>query len=149
MNTATTANVTQVLNKQVANWTLLFTKLHNYHWYVKGNLFFTLHAKFEELYNEAAANIDELAERLLSIGGKPAATLKECLGLSSLKEASGAESAAQMVETLVEDFGILLGELKEGMAAAQETGDEATSDMLLSIHGALEKHRWMLRSFLS
>lgn len=46
-----------VLNKQIANWNVLFVKLHNYQWYVKGDQFFTLHAKFEELYNEAENGI--------------------------------------------------------------------------------------------
>jgi starvation-inducible DNA-binding protein len=68
-----------ILNKQIANWSVLYTKLHNYHWYVKGGQFFTLHVKFEEFYNEAGLHVDELAERLLAIGGKPAATLKEYL----------------------------------------------------------------------
>ncbi|WP_374718123.1 Dps family protein, partial [Neobacillus sp.] len=54
-----------VLNKQIANWAVLYLKLHNYHWFVKGDQFFTLHAKFEEFYNEAADHLDELAERLL------------------------------------------------------------------------------------
>lgn len=58
-----------LVNKQIANWTVLYTKLHNYHWYVTGPDFFTLHAKFEELYNEAALHIDELAERLLALEG--------------------------------------------------------------------------------
>ena len=53
--------VIEVLNKQVAEWTVLFTKLHNYHWYVKGPNFFSLHEKFEELYNEASVYIDDIA----------------------------------------------------------------------------------------
>ncbi|MDV2888516.1 ferritin-like domain-containing protein, partial [Alkalihalophilus pseudofirmus] len=51
-----------VLNKQIANWSVLYMKLHNYHWYVKGEQFFTLHVKFEEFYNEAGLHVDELAE---------------------------------------------------------------------------------------
>lgn len=62
--------VIEVLNKQVADWSVLFTKLHNFHWYVKGPQFFTLHEKFEELYTESATHIDEIAERILAIGGK-------------------------------------------------------------------------------
>lgn len=148
MVTATAASVHTVLNKQVANWSLLFVKLHNFHWFVKGNQFFTLHVKFEELYNEAAAHIDELAERLLAIGGKPAGTMQACLEQSSLKEASGAETATKMVEAVIEDFSILISELKEGMNVCAEENDETTSDMLLAIHTAIEKHRWMLQSFL-
>ncbi|KAA0549003.1 DNA starvation/stationary phase protection protein [Bacillus sp. BGMRC 2118] len=136
------------VNKQVANWSVLYVKLHNYHWYVKGSQFFTLHAKFEEFYNEAAVHIDELAERLLAIGGQPVATMREILEQSSVQEANGHESAEEMVQTIIQDFQILIGELKEGMSLAEEVGDETTGDMLLAIHQSLEKHVWMLSSFL-
>lgn len=140
--------LTEVLNKQIANWTVLYVKLHNYHWYVKGQQFFTLHAKFEELYTEAALHIDELAERLLALGGKPVATMKGCLEAASVREAEGNETAEQMVQTTADDFGIIIRELKEGMAIAQEQNDETTADLLLAIHTSLEKHVWMLNSFL-
>ncbi|MET1031322.1 Dps family protein [Domibacillus tundrae] len=136
------------VNKQVSNWTVLYTKLHNYHWYVKGPQFFTLHTKFEELYTEASVHIDELAERLLALNGKPIATLKESLEKSSIKEAEGKESAEEMVQSIVDDFTTLTGELKEAMDLADEVGDETTGDMLLAIHQSLEKHVWMLKSFL-
>ena len=137
-----------ILNKQIANWSVLYTKLHNYHWYVKGGQFFTLHVKFEEFYNEAGLHVDELAERLLAIGGKPAATLKEYLEISSIKEATGNETAEEMVESIINDFSIIIGELKEGMSFAGEKNDETTGDMLLAIHSGLEKHVWMLTAFL-
>ncbi|GED59324.1 Dps family protein [Brevibacillus formosus] len=136
------------LNKQVANWTVLYTKLHNFHWNVKGPHFFTLHAKFEELYNEAAANLDSLAERVLSIGGKPVATLAACLNTASITEAQGSETAEEMVETIARDFSILVDELKLAMETADQADDEATADMLLGIRSSLEKHIWMLKSFL-
>lgn len=58
------------LNKQVATWIVLYTKIHNFHWYVKRPQFFTLHAKFEELFNEVTLHMDEIAERLLTLGGR-------------------------------------------------------------------------------
>ncbi|WML25185.1 Dps family protein [Neobacillus sp. OS1-33] len=137
-----------ILNKQIANWSVLYTKLHNYHWYVKGGQFFTLHVKFEEFYNEAGLHVDELAERLLAIGGKPAATMKEYLEISSIKEATGNETADEMVESVINDFSIIIGELKEGMSYAADKSDETTGDMLLAIHSGLEKHVWMLTAFL-
>jgi len=137
-----------VLNKQIANWSVLYMKLHNYHWYVKGGQFFTLHTKFEEFYNEAGLHVDELAERLLAIGGNPVATMKECLEISSIQEAEGNESADEMVQSVINDFSIIIGELKEGMSLAGELNDETTGDMLLAIHSGLEKHVWMLTAFL-
>lgn len=140
--------IAHILNNQVSNWSVLFTKLHNYHWYVKGPQFFTLHEKFEELYNEASGYIDELAERLLALKGKPLATMKEHLETATVKEAENELSAESMVEDIVHDFTILIDELKEGMEAAENLGDQTTADMLLAIHQSLEKHNWMLRSFL-
>ncbi|WP_078552427.1 Dps family protein [Bacillus alkalicellulosilyticus] len=140
--------VSTILNKQIANWSVLFIKLHNYHWFVKGPQFFTLHAKFEELYTEAALHIDELAERLLALKGAPVATMKEFLETASVQEANSNESADDMVSNIVKDFNILIDELKEGMESADSLGDETTADMLLAIHQSLEKHNWMLRSFL-
>lgn len=140
--------LTLAVNQQIANWSVLYIKLHNYHWYVTGSEFFTLHAKFEELYNEAALHIDELAERLLALGDKPVATMSGCLELSSIKEAEGGETASEMVATVVGDFSVLIAELKKGMELAAGTNDETTGDLLLSIHSSLEKHVWMLNSFL-
>lgn len=137
-----------VVNKQVADWTVLYVKLHNYHWYVKGKDFFTLHEKFEELYSETATYIDDLAERMLALNGKPVATMKECLEISSIQEAEGNESAEQMVKNLYDDFSNIAEELKQGMEPAGEVGDETTGDMLLAIHQSIEKHNWMLKAFL-
>lgn len=143
-----TTNIYTALNKQVANWTVLYTKLHNYHWNVKGPHFFTLHQKFEELYNEAADHIDTLAERVLSIGGQPVATLAAVLQTASISESDGNETAEQMVKNVVYDFAVLVDELKDAMDTAEQAGDEATADMLLSIRSGLEKHIWMLKAFL-
>ncbi|MDF2680923.1 MAG: starvation/stationary phase protection protein [Brevibacillus sp.] len=148
MKTTFEVNISTILNKQVANWTVLYTKLHNFHWNVKGPHFFTLHQKFEELYTEASGHIDTLAERVLSIGGKPIATLAACLQTASISEANGNETAEQMVSSVIRDFTLLVDELKDARKAADQANDEATSDMLLSIQSGLEKHIWMLKSFL-
>lgn len=138
----------QSVNQQIANWTVLYTKLHNYHWFVKGPHFFALHDKFEELYTEASLHIDELAERLLALGGEPVATLKESLEMATVGEAEGKETAEQMVQSVVDDFTTIIAELKAAMDLAGEVDDETTGDMLLAIHQGLEKHAWMLKSFL-
>lgn len=143
-----TQSLVDLVNKQVANWTVLFTKLHNFHWYVKGHQFFVLHDKFEELYNEAAIHIDELAERLLALEGKPVGTLKESLELASIKEAKGNEKADGMVQAVVDDFTVMIKELREGIELSAKTGDDTTGDMLLAVHQSLEKHNWMLGAFL-
>ncbi|QAY67106.1 Dps family protein [Paenibacillus protaetiae] len=142
-----TTRIHEILNRQIASWSVLYVKLHNYHWYVKGTQFFTLHEKFQQLYEEAALHVDELAERLLALRGKPLASMKAYMETSAIREAAGDENATQMVDTLIGDFSILIEELKAGMEAAQNAGDETTADMLLAIHTTLEKHVWMLNAF--
>jgi starvation-inducible DNA-binding protein len=142
------AALNKELNKQVATWSVMYTKLHNFHWYVKGPQFFTLHAKFEELYNEATLHMDEIAERLLTLGGKPVATLKEHLELSDVKEATGKESTDQMVNSVVKDFDTIMKSLKKGMDEAAKDEDDMTEDLLNAVYQSIEKHQWMLNAFL-
>ncbi|WP_239615686.1 Dps family protein [Cohnella mopanensis] len=144
---ANTLTISAVLNQQIANWNVLHMKLHNYHWYVKGPQFFTLHAKFEELYTEAATHIDVLAERLLAVGGHPVATHADSLRLATVKEATGEETPEQMVTALAEDFSLLVGELRQGIKIADSCDDEDTADLLLGIKTGLEKQVWMLNAF--
>lgn len=143
-----TENLDKQLNELVSTWSVLYTKLHNYHWYVSGPSFFTLHVKFEELYNEVTLNLDDLAERILSKGGKPVATLKEHLELSLIKEASGKEDATKMVEKLVVDFKTIMKALDNGMTLAADAGDDRTEDLLNAQFQSLEKHTWMLNAYL-
>ena len=136
------------LNDLVATWSVMYTKLHNYHWYVNGPSFFTLHVKFEELYNEVTLNLDEIAERILTKGGKPVATLKEHLELSLIEEASGKEETEEMVSKLIEDFKTIMEALNKAMETASEEGDDRTEDLLNAQFQSLEKHTWMLNAYL-
>lgn len=150
MDTSSISKTTvDVLNKQIADWNILFVKLHNYHWYVKGQNFFTLHTKFEEFYNEASLHIDELAERVLIIGGKPLATMREYLDTSSLKEANKNITSDEMVQDITKDYNYLIEELKDGMEIAECENDSVTHDLLLAIREQLAKHVWMLTAYLN
>ncbi|MDQ0871835.1 starvation-inducible DNA-binding protein [Paenibacillus sp. V4I3] len=140
--------ITEILDKQVANFSILYMKLHNYHWYVKGENFFTLHIKFEELYTEAALHLDVIAERMLSLRTIPTATLQEHLAIASIKEAKNEETAEQMVKQLVSDFTRICSELTEGIELAEEQKDQPTADLLIGIRSSLEKHSWMLDAYL-
>ncbi|KIJ85879.1 Dps family protein [Staphylococcus saprophyticus] len=140
--------VIKVLNQQVANWTVAFTKLHNFHWYVKGPNFFSLHTKFEELYDEASQYIDDLAERILAAGGNPVATLKESLDLSIIKEADKGYKAEEMVEELSQDFDNVSKQLEEAIEVASNADDDVTEDMFIGMQTNIDKHNWMLKSYL-
>ncbi|OAB43217.1 Dps family protein [Paenibacillus glacialis] len=148
--TSTTQNTTleQVLNQQVANLNVLYVKLHNYHWYVRGEKFFTLHEKFEEIYNDITLKMDEVAERLLTLKGSPVATMKEFLDITTIQEADGKEDASKMVQNLIEDLATVAEELEEGIDLAENAHDHVTGDILITIKGDFEKHMWMLRSLL-
>lgn len=134
----------KVLNKQVANLSVFFTKLHHYHWYVEGPQFYQLHEKFEALYDEMNELYDAFAERLLMIGGKPLSNMKAYLETTSLKEASGKEDAMDMVKHILDDIKLIHAELKEVLEISQSLGDEVTADLVIGTMSSFEKHIWML-----
>lgn len=137
------------LNVFVANQTVLYTKLHNLHWYVTGPQFFVLHAKFEELYDETTEVLDEVAERILALGGKPVASLKEVLKLATVKELEDKDICGK------DAAAILLADLKAGLADAKElielagnANDPATEDLFIGYSANYEKTIWMLTALL-
>ncbi|EWG09506.1 Dps family protein [Cytobacillus firmus] len=138
----------EALNIQIANWSVLYTKLHRYHWFVKGPLFFTLHEKFEELYNEAAEVVDEAAERLLAIGGSPAASLKEFLSITTLEESNGEKKAEDMVAALASDYKLIKEQLISLAQLAEEQEDQVTGDFAIGLMEKLDTHIWMLQAYL-
>ena len=141
-------DVVKELNQQVANWTVAYTKLHNFHWYVKGPNFFSLHEKFEELYNEASQYVDDLAERILAIGGNPVGTLKESLEISIVDEAGKNYSAEQMVEAFSNDLTHISEQLVKSIKVAGEAGDDVSEDMFIGMKNSVDKHNWMFKSYL-
>lgn len=133
------------LNEHLADWNVLYTKLHHYHWYVTGPHFLALHAKFEELYDFAAETLDEVAERILAIGGEPISTLKQYLDHTMLTEATGRETEdTEMLEAIIGDFRKLSASLKGSAKLADDSGDAVTSDMLNGHNEKLQKQIWML-----
>ncbi len=136
----------QKLNRQVANFGVLYIKLHNYHWFVKGMSFYQLHQLFESLYDEATENLDVIAERILMLDGKPFASLKDFLANASIQEATGNETVMEMINQVIYDYITIDAELSEIVNAAQEAHDEVTVDILLGIQGAIQKHLWMLKA---
>ena len=141
-------DVVKELNQQVGNWTVAYTKLHNFHWYVKGPNFFSLHEKFEELYNEASQYVDDLAERILAIGGNPVGTLKESLEISIVDEAGKNYSAEQMVEAFSNDLTHISEQLVKSIEVAGEAGDDVSEDMFIGMKNSVDKHNWMFKSYL-
>lgn len=135
------------LNQQVANYGVLFVKLHNYHWYIKGPDFLTLHVKLEELYTWVSEQYDVVAERLLMNNGAPSATLKEYLEQTTLEEAKSGLSAGEMVESVISDFQQIRKEMLDAIEHL-ETQDVTVEDDLLAQAKEIEKQIWMLRATL-
>lgn len=137
------------LNDLLANYHIHYQKLRGCHWNVKGAHFFTLHVKFEELYTNAHLNIDELAERILTIGKSPYSTFTDYIKVSKLKEINTiGMNDKDMVLAIMDDFSMLIEMEREIMNLASKAGDEGTSDLINKFMQFKEKNNWMLRSFV-
>jgi len=133
-----------LLDLHVANFSVLFTKLHHYHWFVEGPQFHALHEKFEELYDEVNELYDSFAERLVMIGGRPSSSLKGYLAIASLQEAGAEKTAKEMILAIVNDLKLLVIDLKELIKVAQDAEDEVTADLAIGTLAGFEKTIWML-----
>ena len=132
----------------LANSQVFYMKLRNYHWNVKGDKFFELHVKFEELYTEWAQHIDDIAERMLTRGERPPSSLHETLALAELKEDLGSPDGTQMVRNLADDLTTLSKSMVKLAETYEEENDRGTADLLDDIRNAQEKTVSMLRSWL-
>lgn len=136
------------LNDLLANYHIHYQKLRGCHWNVKGGHFFTLHVKFEELYTNAQQTIDDLAERILTLGKPPHSTFSDYIKVSALKEIDFAGMKdTDMVLAIMDDFSNLIDMEREIMATTAEAGDDGTNDLINSFMQFKEKNNWMLRSF--
>ena len=138
------------VNHLVANLGVLYVKLHQYHWHVKGPHFFTLHAKFEELYNEATGYFDSFAERLLQLGERPYSTLQEFSEHAFIEEKVYTKEihADKMVEDLVKDYRAIRDYTVKGIELAGNEGDTVTEDMLIEYKSNLDFQLWNLQAYL-
>lgn len=142
-------NLSDKLNEYLANQQVMYIKLHNLHWYVKGRGFFTLHAKLEDLYDQTAQIIDDVAERLLALGGSPVANLKKALELTSVKEREDAPiSSDETIKSLISDVDYWIRDTKEIVELAEENNDGATADQFNGYLTEYQKLMWMLKSYM-
>lgn len=143
-------NLFEKLNEYLANQQVMYIKLHNLHWYVKGRSFFTLHAKLEELYDQTAQIMDEVAERLLALGGSPVASLKKALALTSVKELEDVPiSSDETINSLISDVEYWIRDTKEIVKLAENDDDGATADQFNGYLAEYQKLLWMLKSYIS
>ncbi len=142
-----TAELIDALNKLLANYSIHYQKLRNFHWNVKGPDFFDIHANFEKQYNEAKVNMDEIAERIRVFGQTPLSTMREYLETSEIKESSTDLTSYEMVQEILKDYQILLEYMFNTIEQALQNGDSGTEDMVKSFVKKIEKNHWMLTAF--
>ena len=140
-----------LLTKVLANANVLYTKTRNYHWNVVSTDFKELHTLFQEQYEKLAEDIDEIAERIRTLGAKAIGTHTEFNQHSTLKEFPGEyPDAKTMVKNLLNDHETIIRELREEVNTCEKDfGDKSTADFLSQFMQSHEKMAWMLRSYLS
>jgi starvation-inducible DNA-binding protein len=135
------------LNLLIADFTVFYQKLRHYHWNVKGEPFFVLHEKFEEIYTEVGDVIDEIAERVVGLEGVPHHTLAHMLETTSLKEDDELPAPAKMVNRTIDDIKALSKGLLSAIEVAEGADDRTTINLLDEIHDGLQGHLWMLAAW--
>jgi starvation-inducible DNA-binding protein len=136
------------LSRLLADTYTLYLKTHNFHWNVTGPMFQTLHTMFEVQYTELATAVDDIAERIRSLGFPAPGTYSEFAQLSSISETSGVPKAEEMIALLVEGNEAVVKTARGAFPAAERAGDESTADLLTERMRLHEKTAWMLRSLL-
>ena len=135
------------LNQNLADVQVLYVKLHNYHWNIKGPHFFGIHNMTEGYYDYLAKQYDDIAERILQIDGKPLTTMKDYLRESKIKEEEKSSfSAAEVLKSVIKDFNYLQKEFKKTSKVSDQNGDLTTQALADENVAWLEKSLWMLRA---
>lgn len=140
-------NVLPALHSLLADFQVFYTNLRGFHWNIQGRGFFVLHEKFESLYNDAAEKADELAERILMLGGTPENRFSEYLKTAQLKEITGVSCGDEAIGHILTTYSHLIGEERKVLELASEAGDEATVALMSDYLREQEKMVWMLTAY--
>lgn len=146
LNRPTLEKTHSALDLLLADYHIYYQNLRNYHWNVKGEHFFDLHGQFENLYNSAKSDIDEVAERILTLGYRPTSRFANYLEISRIEE-KDCTSAIDMVRKIVSDQKAIMSGMREVIKEAAEVGDEGTIDLVGGLLSAIEKEAWKLASW--
>jgi len=143
LDTAQSSRLTDGLNELLANYQLFYMNIRGFHWNI------TLHVKFEELYNDIILKIDEIAERIVTLGATPYHSYSAFLKHSTVKEHTDVSDGTKCVEYIVRDFRILLEMQRQLLEISADTQDEGTNSLMSDYIRAQEKLVWMYNSYLS
>lgn len=147
LNASGANKVVESLGKLLADYQVFYTNLRGFHWLIEGPDFFVLHAKFEDLYNNAAGKVDEIAERMLALGGKPANTFSSYLKTASVKEVTEVTNGREALKNILETYGYLIGEERKVLSLASDNNDEGTVALMSDYIREQEKLVWMLVAY--
>lgn len=136
------------LNSLLANYQLYYQNLRGFHWNIKGEKFFELHTKFEELYTDAQVKIDDIAERILTLGFTPLHTYSAYLEASQVKEAKNVADGRNAMETIVANLRTIVTLEREALSLASDLNDEGSVTLLSDFISEQEKTLWMFTSWL-
>lgn len=140
-------NMINKLNQNIADLHILYVKLHNYHWNIKGMQFLPIHKMTEEYYEYVAELYDVIAERVLQLNAKPISSVKEYLDRAQIQDETASDfNAEQVLSGLTADFNYLLSAYKEILAMADKSEDVSTANIISDSIQWLEKALWMLRA---
>jgi starvation-inducible DNA-binding protein len=148
LDTEKTAKLADSLNDLLSNYQIFYMNVRGYHWNIKGDNFFELHVKFEELYNDLLLKIDEVAERVLTLGHQPAHAYSTYIERSEVPERKNVSDGREAMENIVESFAKLIGKQRELLSLAGEAEDEGTVALMSDYISQQEKTVWMYRSYL-
>ena len=136
------------LNKMLADEHVLYIKTRNAHWNVEGPDFYTQHKFFEEHYEALQDIIDEVAERILTLGHTPLHTFSDYIQTAAIKEAKNISDGKEAMQKVLDSFAILIGLQREILDAASEAGDEGTNALMSDYIREQEKLVWMYSAYL-
>lgn len=142
------ARLAQSLNALLANYQVFYMNTRGYHWNIKGKEFFELHAKFEEIYTDLQTKIDEIAERILTLGVQPLHSFSSYLEQAHIHEHVNATDGRSTMHGLVDGFATLIGQQREVLSVAAEANDEGTAAQMSDYIREQEKLVWMLNAWL-
>mgnify|MGYP003382041306 CR=1 FL=1 len=136
------------LNILLANYSIFYQNTRGYHWNIKGEKFFELHLKFEELYNDLLLKIDEVAERILTLGHTPNHRYSDYKNASDIKESKQVSDGIKAVGNILDSFKTIIMLQRELLSLSAEAGDEGTNALMSDYIRAQEKLVWMYSAFL-
>ena len=136
------------LNTLLANYPIFYMNVRGYHWNVKGQQFFELHTKFEELYTDLLTKVDEVAERILTLGHQPVHAYSDYVRMSSIEEDKNVQDGEACVRGILKGYQVLIERQREILSLASDADDEGTASMAGDYIREQEKTVWMLNAYL-